>query len=71
MAKDIDRTPAAQRDRRLGEDLGQHGAQHSQERKQPNKSAMGAKDAPSHRHPSPDDSARPEIDQGDRKNLGR
>lgn len=71
MAKDIDQTPAAQRDRRLGEDLGQHGAQHSQERKQPDKSAMGAKDAPRQRQQGRDDSARPEMDQGDRKNLGR
>ena len=46
MAKDIDQTPAGRRDRGLGEDRGQHGALHSQDRTQPNKSAMGAKDAP-------------------------
>ena len=71
MAKDIDQTPAARRDRRLGEDLGQHGALHSQERKQPNKSAMGAKDGPPLSDQSLDNSARPELDQGDKKNLGR
>ena len=71
MAKDINQTPAAQRDRRLGEDIGQHGAQHSHERTQPNKSAMGAKDAPPRRRGSPEDGARPEMDQGDQKNLGR
>lgn len=71
MAKDIDQTPAGRRDRSLGEDRGQHGALHSQDRTQPNKSAMGAKDAPAHSDQSLDNGAQPERDQGDDKNLGR
>ena len=71
MANDIDQTDAARRDRGLGQDLGQHGALHSQERTQPNKSALGAKDAPPRSDQSPGSSARPELDQGDEQNLGR
>jgi hypothetical protein len=71
MANDIDQNPAARRDRGLGEDRGQHGALHSQDRTQPNKSAMGATDAPPSRDRSLANGARPEIDQGDEQNLGR
>jgi hypothetical protein len=70
MANDIDQTGAGRRDKRLGEDLGQHGALHSQARTQPNKSASGAKDAPAARQPGLDNSARPERDQGDEQNFG-
>lgn len=71
MAKDIDQTPAGRRDRGLGADSGQPGAQPQKGRTQPNKSAMGAKDAPPHREPSLDGGARPTISQSDRKNLGK
>ena len=62
---------AERRDMRLGEDLGQHGALHSQERTQPNKSASGAKDAPKRSDQSLENGAQPDIDQGDEQNLGR
>lgn len=71
MTKDIDQTAPGRRDRGLGEDRGQPGALHSQDRKQPNKSALGAKDAPERRDSTLGDGARPELDQGDEKNLGR
>ena len=71
MTKDIDQTPAARRDRGLGEDRGQHGALHSQDRTQPNKSALGAKDAPPRHEQDLGNGARPELDQGDEQNLGR
>ena len=67
----INQNEAERRDRRLGEDLGEHGALHSQERTQPNKSSMGAKDAPRQADQSLDNGARPDIDQGDEQNLGR
>ena len=71
MTKDIDQTPAARRDRGVGEDRGQHGALHSGDRTQPNKSALGAKDAPAQGDLGLGDGTRPDVDRGDAKNLGR
>lgn len=71
MTKDIDQTAPARRDRGLGEDRGQPGALEGQDRKQPNKSALGAKDAPVRRDSSLGDGAGPELDQGDEQNFGR
>ena len=67
----IEQNEAERRNRRLGEDLGQHGALHSQDRTQPNKSSSGAKDAPKRAEQSLNNGARPDIDQGDEQNLGR
>lgn len=71
MAKDLDQTSRARHDRGLGEDRGQYGALHSHERKQPNKSALGAKNAPPRSDQSFDEGARPDRDKGSEKNRGR
>ena len=71
MAKDIDQTAPARRDRGLGADMGQRGAQPQKERTQPNKSAMGAKNAPPRSEQSFDEGAQPDRDKGSQKNLGR
>lgn len=62
---------AERRDRRIGEDLGQHGAAAQKGHTTPNKSDAGGKDAPNASAQSDEPAARPEMNRGDRQNYGR